>query len=432
MYGALKKFTPVLATLHKARVLKDFVTYSFGSLLLRAVSLFLLPFILRILTPADYGALALITAFITISTAVMGLGLRQLLSIEYFHHNLDGQKTLVNEIILIYTLFALPIITIAWQLRSYINHYIFFNALSSSALLACVTSIFFFFYAELFYQILQYQRRSMQLTLVQIMIASMTTLSTFITVWVFKMGVAGVVWAQACGHICATAIAFFSYYTNQYFQFFSSKKIVAKITPYLNIGLPFIPGIICSWLLASSDRWMLGYYYSMKQVGIYSIADLFAQVFNALVLVPWAGSYLPYILQRYKKHAHELNKIEQENQRTMWISMATALVCITLGLSIGKPLLHWILPPTYHASLNYVWILLMGQVFLLGSYFASAIIQYRKRTLFLALALLAPATVNIILNYILIIPLGILGCSIATLISYFVYFAITALYTKTL
>ena len=67
----------------------------------------------------------------------------------------------------------------------------------------------------------------------------------------------------------------------------------------------------------------------------------------------------------------------------------------------------------------------MGQVFLLGSYFASAIIQFRKQTAFLAVALLIPACLNIALNYLLIAPFGILGCSLATMLSYLAYFQIT-------
>ena len=427
-----KTVSPLFITLHKARVLKDFFTYSFGSLILRAVSLFLVPFIMRILTPSDYGALALLTAFITIGTAIMGLGLRQILSIEYFHHDASNQKKLINELLAIYTVIAVPTLCFAWLLKKQILAYIFFDSVSSTALLATLSSISLFFYAELLYQILQYNRRAKQLTLLQITVACITMLTTILTVWILQLGVAGVVWAQAFGQLYATVIGLNLYIRKNYSFHRNIPKALKKIIPYIQYGAPFIPGIICSWILASSDRWMLGYYYSVREIGIYSVADLFAQLFNTLVLVPWAGSYLPYILQRYKQHEHVIETIEQENQRIMWISMAVATILISLGFGICKPLLLWILPPSYHESLNYVWLLLMGQVFLLGSYFASALIQYKKKTFFLAFALIMPAFLNLLLNTLLIRPLGILGCSFATCLSYLAYFGLTLRYGKKL
>ncbi len=430
LHSVWKTVSPLFVTLHKARVLKDFFTYSFGSLILRAVSLFLVPFIMRILTPSDYGALALLTAFITISTAIMGLGLRQMLSIEYFHHDTTGQKKLINELLTIYTLIAIPTLLIAWLLKKQILAYIFFDTVSSAALLATFYSIFLFFYAELLYQILQYNRLAKQLTLLQITIAGITMLTTILTVWILQLGVAGVVWAQAFGQLYAAVIGLYLYMRKNYRLHRNTFQAFKKIIPYIQYGAPFIPGVICSWILASSDRWMLGYYYSVREVGIYSVADLFAQLFNTLVLVPWAGSYLPYILQRYKQHEHAIETIEQENKRIMWISMAAAIILISVGLGICRPLLLWILPPSYHESLNYVWLLLMGQIFLLGSYFASALIQYKKKTAFLAIALIMPAFLNIMSNYLLIRPLGIFGCSLATSFSYLAYFGLTLLYHK--
>ncbi len=425
-----KTISPLFITLHKARVLKDFFTYSFGSLILRAVSVFLVPFIMRILTPSDYGALALLTAFITIGTAIIGLGLRQMLSIEYFHHDAMGQKKFINELLIIYTIIAIPVLLTAWQLKKQILAYIFFDTVSNTALLAALVSIFLFFYAELLYQILQYNRLAKQLTLLQITIACLTMLITILTVWILKLGVAGVICAQAFGQLYAAAIGLNLYIRKSYSFHRNIPKALKKIIPYIQYGAPFIPGIICSWILASSDRWMLGYYYSVREVGIYSVADLFAQLFNTLVLVPWAGSYLPYILQRYKQYENTIKIIEQENKRTMWISMTTAAMLITIGLTTCKPVLLWILPPSYHQSLKYVWLLLMGQVFLLGSYFASTLIQYKKKTTFLAIALMLPAFLNIMLNALLIHPLGILGCSLATCFSYLVYFGLTLLYQR--
>ena len=90
------------------------------------------------------------------------------------------------------------------------------------------------------------------------------------------------------------------------------------------------------------------------------------------------------------------------------------------------------MPPTYYAAIPYILVLLLGQIFLLGSYFAATLIQFHKKSYFLAFALALPAIINLLLNLLLTPYFGIYGCTAATLISYFIYFMIMYLYNKTL
>ncbi len=423
----LKAIAPLWQMLYQAKVIKDFFVYAFGSLILRAFSLFILPFIMRIFTPADYGALSLATAFITIGSTIIGLGLRQFLSIEYFHHDHEGRQKIVNEIIIAYTMIAAPVFLVCWLLKKSIINHVFFNALSPLTLLPALLSLFFFFYVELLYQLLQYKRLAKLLTALQISIALITACNTFYFVWFLKMKIAGVLWAQCTGHLCAMIISIYLYVHSGYLEQLNFHSAFHKSLDHLKQGLPFVPGVLSSWILASSDRWMLGYYRSISDVGIYAVADLFAQLFNFVILVPWAGSYLPYILQRYKKHEPDITPVDRENKKIMWISMIS-LCILLMTIPILKPILRFILPPNYHESISYIWILLLGQIFLLGSYFSSTLIQYRKQSLFMALSLLVPATTNIVLNCILVQPFGIIGCAWATCISYAIYFCILAHY----
>lgn len=425
-----KRLTPLLANLYNARVVKDFFIYSFGSLLLRGISILIVPLIMRTLAPAQYGALSLVTAFNMIVTAIIGLGLRQLLSIEYFHYQEQERKQLINEMILLYSCIAIPTVILCWHIKTVLIRYLFFDTISDLQLLPALLSLVLFFYAELFYQLMQYERKASQLTILQIMVALITSGSTFYALWILHTGIEGILWAQFLGQLCAFLFGLYAYIDNDFYSLFYFSIPTKQIRYYFQYGLPFIPGIICSWILASSDRWMLGYYCTMREVGIYSVADLFAQIFYSLILVPWSGSYLPYIMKQYKQHEASLFVVEKENQRIMWLSMIALVLIISVGLMSCSPFLTYVLPPLYQNALSYIPFLLMGQIFLLGSYFASALIQFKKQTSFLAVALTIPALLNIALNYLLVSPLGILGCSIATLISYLAYFIITLVYNK--
>ncbi len=424
-----RKLSHLIHTIVNASVIKHFFIYAFGSFFLRAISMILVPLNMRKLAPSDYGTLSLVTAFITIATAIIGLGLRQVLSIEFFHHDIKGKKQLITDILIIYTTLAIPILVITWYIRSLIIRYIFFNTITTAQFLPAMITVFLFFYAELLYQLLQYERKAMQLTIIQIILALISATITLTSLWVFNVGIVGIIWAQTICTIIA-AILFFFLLSNHYFLRTKIRHSLAKTYYYIIYGLPFIPGIMFSWVLASADRWVLAYYRSMHEVGIYAIADLFAQLFYTLVLIPWSGSYLPYIMQRYAQNKNNLSAVEQKNRHIMFMSMACTAMGIIIGYVCFQSLFYRLLPTSYHASIPYILILLIGQVFLLGSYFASTLIQFHKKTYFMAFALAIPALGNLLLNLMLTPLFGITGCTVATLISYLIYFMITYLYNR--
>ena len=410
------------------QVIKNFITYAFGAVLLRGMTMLMAPINMRILTPSDYGMLALINSFISIAAALMGFGLRQVLSIEYFHGNIDARKTMVNTVLVIYLLLATPCMLALLYLHPYVKQYVFLNAVATPLVILSISITFVYFFVELFYQVLQYEQRAALLTSIQTSIALCTAGIQLTLLWHYKLGVLGIIFPQFLSMVCATTIGYGFYTQQQYYLHRTLKKSIAQTTHYLKLGLPFIPSVLFGWILASIDRWLLAYHTSMHDVGIYAIADTFGQLFNLLVLIPWGGSYLPYIMNQYTQNKDNLAAIEQQNQRVMWVSMASMAVLVTIGYALSKPLLRFVLPSAYHGAINYIWIILMGYIFLMGSYFAASFIQFHKKSYFLAFALCIPALLNMVINYLLIPYYGLYGCTGATLASYITYFCITLFY----
>ncbi len=411
--------------------MRHFATYAIGAVFIRGISFLIVPIIMRVISPQEYGILALLTTFTAIVTTLIGLGLRQVVSIEYFHLHAQDRGWLIQDIVVIYTIIAIPITFLFWYLRSFLIHSLFFDTVTSTQLMAILLPTFFYFYSELLYQLLQYQQKAKYLTLLQCSIAITVGIMSLIAVFYMGAGINGILWSQAIGTILAATISL-TYLLGYQLPLEAVHRRLAHAPYYLRYGFPFIPGLLASWIMASVDRWILGYYGTMRDVGIYAVADLASQLFYFIILQPWAGSYLPYIMHRYQQNPSQLATIERENHRTMWLTMGGIAVAIAVGYPIGSLIAAHLLPSNYRESLHYAWILLMGQLFLLGSYFVAALIQYKKRTYFLTGALCSAAGVNIFLNFIFIPQWGIMGCSIATWISYAFYFIIIYHYNKKL
>jgi len=410
------------------QVIKDFFMYAVGSILLRGISAALAPFILPVIPPEHYGILALVTSCIALVTPVAGLGLRQVLSLEYFHHDTQARAQLINTIIGIYLLCATPFFVALYLLHTAILQpygYITYNWLLFTSGLVIA---FLHFFVELLYQLLRYEQRSILLISIQIGSALSTACCTLGFLYVLNLGIASVLLAQAITLIIGTGIGIAYHRATLYHRSTHVRITRCTVKQYLLYGLPFIPNTLFAWFLAAGDRWMLARYATLHDVGIYALADTACQLFQLLILNSWAGSYLPYILRHYAQNKTQILSIERINLTYMMLCMLGFIVCILFGYFTCTPCITWLLPSSYHAALAPLWILLLGQICLLGSYFASTLIQFHKKRWFLSLGLCLPACINIVLNYYWIPVFGLNGCTYATLTAYSIYFVITVCY----
>ncbi len=102
---------------------------------------------MRILTPADYGALSLVTSFIAIASAVCGLGLRQLFTLEYFHQTDDQRNQLIQRIIFVYTSINLPLLLYALANSRTIARVLFFDEVTPTVIVPMLVLTFLYFFA---------------------------------------------------------------------------------------------------------------------------------------------------------------------------------------------------------------------------------------------------------------------------------------------
>jgi len=120
-----KKIAASCAGLINWAIIKNFLIYSCGSIMLRGIAIFMAPITLNILNPANYGLLSLITSFNNIFVACIGLGLRQVFYLEYFHCNEFERKSMTNTIAFIFVVVALPVIALFMCNASMVNALVF-------------------------------------------------------------------------------------------------------------------------------------------------------------------------------------------------------------------------------------------------------------------------------------------------------------------
>lgn len=411
-------------------VLKNFLTYAFGAIFLRAITASIAFISILFLNPEQYGLLSLINTFIGVLPIFLNLGLRQAFGLDFFHVDTQERKKILNDIITLYLLLAVPISFLLILKTGLINKYIFLDKANSSTLLIMIGICFFHFFTELFFQTLRYQSKAIQLTTVQIIMGIINAGFAIVFIYFLKLQITGVVLANLLAMIIILFYGLYLYIKKVNFLSFNLIKNKAKAKYYLKLGIPFIPSMLFTWIISFGDRWVLAKYNSLHDVGIYSLADSFGQLYQMLILYPLSGSYLPYIFTKFSTNKNNIIEMDKQNRKNMYISMICMFVSITVLFLITKNIFFWAIPPKFHESINYIWLLLMGQVIFMGSYFATCYLVFLKRTYILVSFTIIAAMLNVILNFILIPHFKIYGCVIATLVSYIIYLILILLVTN--
>lgn len=412
-------------------IAKNFILYSAGTILVKTLLWIAAPIALYTVSAEIMGLWSLCNAFIAIGAVFMALGLRQVFFIEYFHKSPHERRIMINELLMLYTLYAIPIIAVLWMYRGGINAYFFAGAASDILILLCLSACFLSFFTELLYQVLLYSRKIKLLLGIQIGGAFITAIGSLISIYLCKVVVLGLLVSLVSGLLFVCIIAFLLYIKKNVFLFYAPLSL-AKVRFYFFQGLPFIPSVLSFWLLSSANRWLLATYTQLQDVGIYSAAEMVSMLFQMVVLYPLSGAYLPIVMESFSHNKNEHARIDAQNKTYMHRTMFVLIIGGTTLFFITKPWLYTLLPASYQLIVPYLIFVGIGNVFLMGTYFTNCYIQYRKKTLFLAGSLMLCALVNMGISYFLIFAYGVAGCIIASLCAYMVYFFITYRYNSRL
>jgi O-antigen/teichoic acid export membrane protein len=184
---------------------------------------------------------------------------------------------------------------------------------------------------------------------------------------------------------------------------------------YLRWGVPLTPNIAILWIIQASDRYIVSYFLGVAAAGIYSAAYAIAN-YAAFVLAPLSLVLYPTIIKFYEegKINETRNYLKYSLKYFLMIAIPSAF-----GLSIlAKPFLLILTKPEFATGNNVVPFIACGAV-LFGFYQICIHIIFLANRTHLTMRLLGTAAaLNIVLNILLIPPMGIVGAAIATLVAY--------------
>lgn len=404
--------------MHSPRqLIKSFGIYSFGAMIIKLVTTFSTLLVIKVVDPAQFGVLALLNNLIALLPLILGLGLRQVLALEFFHTTRPWQLTW--QLIVIYTCFALPILILVTSKLDLLNNALLGAASPPYLLLIAILTSTLSFLPELYFQLLRFQQRAPLLIAMQISMGGLMAILSLGLVYQFHLGIAGIIWAQLMIQACGALGLGAQLWKNRSEFNWPNRDTITK---YLKIGLPFIPNLIFAWLIIACNRWQLNWETNLELVGIYSLAENLSLIFQTIITMPLIHSFVPQALRNMAQNPDKIWQLDAQYRCWGWYIVVSNALIVPIGLYICQPILKLILPAKYLTALPLIGPLLFAQSIFAASHLASASIQFYKKTHYLALLMGLGASLGVLINFCLIPQIGVYSCLIATNGAYITYF----------
>lgn len=239
--------------------------------------------------------------------------------------------------------------------------------------------------------------------------------------YLLHLGPRGILWGMVVSASSVVLWELYRLYTAQLLHFPAcSKRLLKQLLSY---GFPLTGVSMASLVLASSDRYMIGYFLGAGDVGTYSasynMSNMSVQFLAGILML----AAHPVIVHNFERgDEHSTRRLLTKTTAMYIISIMPIAFGITaLSKAVGSVFLGGDFQDAYGVI---PWIAWGGFCFGLTQYIYKPF-ELKKKTNILFYLVLIAATLNIVLNLFFIPAFGIRGAAYSTLISYVIYLLVT-------
>lgn len=404
------------------RIFVNTSIYTIGNILPQAAGFILLPIYTRYLSPADYGIVNSMQVLQTILAVFFSMCLERSVYRLYWDNKTESAKRdLLGTITISIATVAFSILILLFIFQHYVG--LIYKSIDFYPFYVYAILIGFISVFSLIPRI-YFQLKERAGVFIALSISQFITNSSLILWFIIaeNEGASGYLKGQLIGTFLLLPVYLYIGYRIINFKFrFSIFK------ESLLFSLPLIPTIMCAWILNLSDRIFIERYFSLEEVGIYSLGYKIA---GLVVIISGAFdmAYSPVFFKLANSNDQPRVRRTLDNYNHVYL-MAVILICFSIAF-FAKEVIMLAFDSKYVGAYLIVPLISFSYLFsqaggITGKYFQ----QSKKMKENMIIAILMAGT-NIMLNFLLIPIFGAYGAAYATILSFVLGFVLSYLYTK--
>lgn len=395
--------------------LKNTAIYGIGNVAQKGLSFLLVFLYTHFLTAEEIGMINTLQVFSAIYILFLSFGLeRSLYRLYHDYKEEEDKKNFLGTVNISIVLISILIIAITVIFRAPVSR--MFDKIPFYPLIA-LSMIDAFFTALIIVPKLLFQVSGKPMKFIMITIGQGLTsvLCIVAALWMGYRSAAGILTAGILSYLLFLPVIVVVMIRNMNFRL--DLRILWNTLKY---SLPLVPSLLSSWVINMSDRLFLESFYSMKEVGLYSVAYKIGQVvqlFSTAVLM----AYNPLFFSLANQPDPDKKKIiglQNNNIR------GVLFLCFIVAL-LSNDFITICLTEQYASVAHIVPVVITGYFFIQMISMQNLSFHQTKRTGVLMLISCTAAAINIILNYFFIRKFGMNGAAWATMLTQLIFFIIT-------
>ena len=392
-------------------IIKHTFIYSTSDLLAKAVGFFLLPIYTRYLSPADYGILELLSVTLSIIMIFIQQGMQTSFFRAYsfdYKESQEEQRSVVGTSYFYLFFSSLVFLGIIFLFSRQINDLLFQSKDYTKLVQLTIITGFFNTLSRIPFQLFRAKLQSIKFSLISILRFLMNVFFNIYFILHLKMGLSGIIYGNLYTAILISVITLLLIYKH-----LSLKLSFHKLKNMLSYGLPLVPGGLSIWVLSVANRYFLERLSTTTELGLYSLGSRFSGLLEFLIIQPflttWPSIYFPLA--------------KEKDAPVTFSRLTTYFLFIGCFFSLGiialsNPAIKVMADPEFWGAYKVIPLLVLT-VLLYGVFSLLNIgLFIQKKTKYNPLIIGISAIFNLLMNYLLIPPYGMLGAAVASFSSY--------------
>ena len=399
--------------------LKNFITLGIGMIIYMVIGFIGTPIITRLVDPADYGRMSLLTTYSGIGIMFLGLGLDQTLLRYFYKDQLDYQRKLVH------TCTAIPVAAAVFVgVIGIGGYYLGLRWLSLTDILLLEFTLLVQLvnrFAHLLLRLRYHTKLHSAVNIIQ--------KSSYIV-----FSVIFVLFTQWSHYIALALATIFSTVLSAGTGVLSTLDIwkrpsrgyhfPVKTSELMRYGLPIMLASSINVLFNALDKLFIQHYCGESDVGIYASAMNLMAVFT-VIQTSFNTIWMPAAVEHYEKKPAEKGFYQKGN-----IFISLLMLCFGATVVLFKDLFVLLLGSKYRAASTILPFLMFEPIMYTISESTVTGIVVQKKTGYQVLVATGACLTNFFGNWLLTPLMGPQGAAISTGVSYIVFFGLRTYFSN--